>query len=318
MFTQFVHICHAVALTLLERKAATGQLTPSILSLPLRDLAFDCIADLFTLNEEKIPVQIQVYFECVDLESISEEETLSYLRRLVFSKVRNGLFRTYNEMDPTLGKILRNIKLGASLAGEFVEGDRFGDTVLSATGCDPLFGKPLLDRESLFRILSRIHRPDSRIPSMLSALSSHIREQSDYCRVVPLVPLGLALRDFLSSSRIHPDEPETHIDLDLDSGTFQRIVEEACSSVERQMRRKYTVSGGIDEALYKSYFDVIAATLISEACETEMEGSLFHRLQTRYPDLNEEEYRSNHRNTVEYLMKLVRKRARLSLEHAFG
>ena len=114
-FTHFINLCTSIALTHLERKAATGQINRGMIQLSLKDLALDCVADLFRLDEQGIPVQMRMYFECVNLEEASEEETLILLRRLIFSKVKQGLFRTYNEMDPSLGKIIRNIKLGVNL-----------------------------------------------------------------------------------------------------------------------------------------------------------------------------------------------------------
>ncbi len=316
-FNQFVSVCIAIALTHLERKAASGQLSRTLFQMLLRDLAVDCIADLFRLDDNGIPIQMETYFNCVDLDGASEEETLILLRRLVFSKVKHGLFRAYNELDPSLGKILRNIKLGINVTGEFVESDRFGDTVLTPTRCDSLLNKPMLQRESLAQLLAGLPLADDHIPSMLSGLSAYLRGQTEFCRIVPLLPLALTWRDQLSSRRSIGDDLTQLQDHALWTQDVRKITMDACNTIKAQMKSRYVGGNGVDQQTFEAYFRAIAESITADWSESTNGDSLFRLLRVEIPALTETDYRSNHRNTMEYLVKLVRKRAKSDLSKAF-
>lgn len=316
-FNQFVNLCISVALTLLERKAAAGQLSRAMFQMPLNDIAVDCIADLFRSDENGIPIQMQTYFECVNLDEASEEETLILLRRLVFSKIRQGLFRSYNELDPSLGRILRNIKLGVTLTGEFAESERFGDVVLTVTGCDALTHMPVVQKESLTQILSEIPLANDHVPSMLSALSLHLRSQAEYCRVVPLLPLALAWREHLLANRMTEEEGLSIAERGLLTQDVRRIAQDACEAVKELMRPRYVKEGGIESETLDAYFRVIFASVFAEYWDASTVESLFSLLAAEIPGLTESAYRENHRNTIEYLLKLVRKRTKAEMTKAF-
>jgi hypothetical protein len=317
-FNHFVNLCSSMALALLERKAAAGQITGAAFHLSLKDLALDCIADLFRPDNRGIPLQLQVYFDCVDLDGATEEETLILLRRLVFSKVKQGLFRAYNESDPSLGKILRNIKIGIGVTGEFTEGDRFGDAVLVPLHHDPLLGKPMLQRESIGEILAGLPLRSDRIPHMLTGLSRCLGDQTDWCRLVGLLPLALAWRDFLSATRSGARMVLEYPDSDCYSQDVRRIVLEVCENVKKTMKARYVRAEGVDAVTYDAYFRAIAKFIANELWEEPAGVSLFLLIRAELPDLSESTYRARHRNTLEYLVKLVRKKARSELASAFG
>jgi len=72
-----------------------------------------CIADLFLRTDEGASPKIQAHFQKYHLE-IDESpmnEFLANCVRMVFVKVQNNLVRLLGEVDPALGKILRNVHL---------------------------------------------------------------------------------------------------------------------------------------------------------------------------------------------------------------
>ncbi len=109
-----IQVCHALASAFLAGKKTTRTLT-TLHGLGYSDLAYDCIAEIFQQYPAGHFVQLQAYFNSLCLETASDEEILVHLRRLVFSKVNQAIFRLYNEADPSLAKILRNIKKGMSI-----------------------------------------------------------------------------------------------------------------------------------------------------------------------------------------------------------
>jgi len=99
----FVSACHALALAFLRSKRSVGLLADAE-GLKLPDLAYDCIADLFQKSESGDFVRIRAYFGGLDIDRVTDEELLTYLRRLVFSLVNQGVFRLYHEVDPPSAK----------------------------------------------------------------------------------------------------------------------------------------------------------------------------------------------------------------------
>src|SRR6056297_2949162 len=91
--------CFNVAITSLRIKSGSFK-SFMIRDENLEDLAWDFIADLFQKNEGGELVVLAEYFKYCDLELLSVED---------------NIFRFYGERDPSLKKIIRNIKLAVKV-----------------------------------------------------------------------------------------------------------------------------------------------------------------------------------------------------------
>lgn len=145
-----VAVCHALASASLATRRTSSTLV-SLHGLNRSDLAYDCIAEISRQDAAGAFVQLNAYFDGLSLGSLSDEEILAHLRRLVVSKVNQGIFRLYNEADPPLGKILRNIKLAVNSLKHFTEIERFGELCLAPSLCDTLEYLPVPDPEEIQR-----------------------------------------------------------------------------------------------------------------------------------------------------------------------
>ncbi|MFA6455741.1 MAG: hypothetical protein WCW40_02875, partial [Bacteroidota bacterium] len=132
-----ISLSHAFALILLRKKLTAGKLNLSLIHLDLHDLAYDCIADLFRMDDDHTLIQLSSYFGSLPLHQLSDVQMVDHLRRIVFSKVNQGIFRIYFEHDPSLGKILRNIRITVQTLHTFIETDRFGESLLVPSFIDP-------------------------------------------------------------------------------------------------------------------------------------------------------------------------------------
>ena len=103
-------LCQRVAIVYLSGKVSSGHLDPARFGLDLRDLAVDSVADLFRRSQDGQFPSFQRYFTPLRKSLVSEAEYLGALRRLLFSHINQHLFRLHREFDPSLGKIIRNIK----------------------------------------------------------------------------------------------------------------------------------------------------------------------------------------------------------------
>ena len=178
--------------------------------LPHTDIAFDCIADLFQQNEEGRFVQLEAYFSSFDIANESDESLLSHLRRLVFSKANQVIFRIYNETDPSLGKIIRNIKLAIQSLNNFDIVTRFDETCILPSACETLEHLPAIKRNEFENQIRNTAHGTETIPQLLAQLSLYLRQQTEYSRLVPMVSVALVFRSLYQNQKVSADEFENY------------------------------------------------------------------------------------------------------------
>lgn len=312
-----LRLCHALAVAAIKSKIAAGTLSEGFIGLKSGDIATDCIADLFHRDHDEGFVQLRAYFEGMPYESISNEELLTHFRRLVFSKVNDGLFRIYREMDPSLAKIIHGIKVVVNTLHNFDEVEFIGEKCIYPSLVDRLDGSPMMEAETLERGMRRRVRGTERIPQLMAALSLFLREQEEYCRIVPIVSVAIVFRSIYS-------EPvkNTGIEPTMETGMLledaNRAIEESCHEVEAEMKPRYLAKKKVSSKNIDYYFLVIEQTLKQKfTCEDGKDESLFPLLKECLPNLKKEGYQKSHKKILEYLLKLSTDRAKKKLERLY-
>jgi hypothetical protein len=300
-----VRVSHAMAVTLLRLKRNSG-LALVAQGISESDLAYDCIADLFRRDDGGMYIGLRAFFDGLDLADADDAEVLVYLRRLVSSAVNQGIFRMYNEVDPTLGKILRNIKLSIQGLRNFREMEVFGEPCIVPILCDPLDDRLPMDREELTRRLVVAVRGSERTPEMLAALSHLLRRQDEFTRVVPLITVALSIRDVYARKRLSPPVSAESSDHTANEELIA-AVEKACSNVKTRWEVKYVGKGKIAPAMFESYFLAIREYLMVKLNGGGTEMSLSASLRKVAPQIDDAEYRRRHRARLEYLARIVQK-----------
>ena len=304
-----VGLCHSMAAAALRRKVAPVMLTTGVHGTNYRDLAYDCIAELFEQGEDGGLMQIRAYFQGVDRDGASDDQLLMHLRRLVFTKVNHGIVRFHSEADPELGKILRNIRLSVQALHNFTVVERFGDAYLLPAFSPSLEHLPPLDREELEAGLRGEARPHDHVPAMLAHLSRFLLSQSGKSRIVPLTSVALAIK----SLYLTQGAPEPGRDPGEDPFTVSdtlSLVRTACREVLGRMAVEYVGSGKVEREMFLKYTEVIEKNVSLRFSGGDMDGrSLYASLQAMIPNLSESEYRSRHRARLEYLARLAYKRS---------
>ncbi|MGH2567995.1 MAG: hypothetical protein ACRDGA_06615, partial [Bacteroidota bacterium] len=194
---EFVQVCYDLALPLIRTKIARGKINLSILGLKETDVVYDCIADLFDRDAQGGFPQIQQFFadHITEIEPSSEEKLIATLRHLVFGKVNKNIIRLYSEVDPTLSKILRNLKLAVERSKPFESIVRFDETQLVPCNVDPLLHLPPMPLEWLKQEFVRVVLLHENVPQMLVKLHRVIINQEMYQRAVPLVSTALLFKE---------------------------------------------------------------------------------------------------------------------------
>jgi len=308
-----IETCRALAASFLRSKATAGNLA-ALHGVSINDLAYDCIADLFRQDEKGNYLELQSYFGGLRLEDLRNEEILPHLRRLVFSKVNQGVYRLYQETDPSLSKILRNVKLAVSALKNFTEIERFGEACITPSLTDTLEHLPPFDRGELEDLFTRTTTGRERIPQLLAKLSLLLREQTEYCRIVPLVSVGILFRKVYEQKKGIDAEANT-IENAMALTDAHTIIRDSCDDVREKIRPKYVDTGKVCEEIFCCYFKAIEEELLNRVLGRDGDAKhLFAALKKYLPDLGREGYMEEHRSRLEYMLKLVGERVSLKLQ----
>ncbi len=303
-----IFLCRKIALAFLRSKVGSGKFYTDFTSLRLNDLALDCVADLFSRGEDGTFMQLKAYFDGVDTEHCSDKELLSHLRRLIFSRVNQSIFRLYAEADPALGKILRNIKIAVQSLQTFALVDRFGEPCLVPSLCEPLRHLPRYERADLDELLTSATGAGDNIPTMLTKVSNALREETDYCRIVPVMMLAQAIRAVYGLPRNGPGH-ENNVDIAIAEQDVRTVITRNCREIKEEYRRKYVEARAISVSYYERYFDIICEYICHRIMGNNGDSpSLFEALRTGCPNLTKEEYARTHKAKLEYLLRLTFKK----------
>jgi hypothetical protein len=303
---RLVAVSHTLANSFLASKATAGTLV-SVYGLNTSDLAYDCIAEIFQKDSDGNYIQLLSYFNGLSLTTAREEEILAHLRRLVFSKVNQGVYRLYSEADPSLAKILRNIKIAVNSLKNFMEVERFGEPCIVPSLIDTLEDYPAIEREFLEQQFIKHTTGREHIPELLAKLSLFLREQNERCRIIPFVMVGVLFRTIYTCRQDFPDQMVT-VDAELVGSDTSAIIEAVCRDTRKKNERKYVDDGKVTAEMFEKYFIVLEEELCEKFIGKDgYNFSLYESLKKLTPNLTKEDYKKNHRNRIEYLLKQVNK-----------
>ena len=304
---RLIEICHSLAFAAVCAKSARGRLYQEV-STNLSDLAFDCIAELFQRDEEGNLVRIRTYFESFDVRHATDPDLLAHLRRLVFSAVNQSLFRIYNDLDPSFGKILRNIKLAIQSLGNFRETERLGEPCIAPILCDPLEHLPLMEWDRLQTELAGMALGTEKIPELLAKLALLLRRQSEYARLIPLTTLARAVKGLYALKQIGPASAteEQHGAIHHDVATACRW---ASSIVRTKAEKKYVGKKKISQEILGKYLEAVDEYLAGKLNGGLKDLSLYESVIRVFPGMKRGAYNRVHRSRVDYLARQVEKLA---------
>lgn len=267
----------------------------------------DCIAELYQRNEDGTFIVLEQYFNTARWQNLSEEELKISLRRLVFSKVNEGLFRNYREEDPNLAKIIRNIK-EAVKHDERVSLTKVRETnwLVIGPAKAELNNLPLAPIEILEAHMCSAVCNTSNVYRAVDSFASFLEEHPHYCNGYPLSAFAQVLRASYMN-RVLP-EPQT-LESSYEPIEVENAISKAVSYVRNSLHDSYVRGGKLSLTLFNHYISAVTKTLKSTfTLYPEAIDSQFEALQTLMPGLSKDVYMSQHRNIMQYLFKLSRTR----------
>lgn len=302
-----VAVCTRMASAYLYLKARLGTLRPEHFGLTFEDLALDSCAELFERDEHDRFVELRNYFDSVDLPASDDADVEIALRRIVFSKVSEGLFRRFRENDPNLGKVIRNIKdvAGATPGLRLERYNRQLWIVLGTTSA-PLNDMPVAPSETIEAHVTSALGSSGQTQGAVDALKAFLELHEYYRNGFPVTAFGEIVRSAfirLGASFHDDDDDERHY-------THQEVgsaIHSATESVRAKMHASYVAKGKVDAETFEIYMRTVRDVLEAQYVhDTASSHSHYDVMAVHVPGLSEHEYHRRHRNRVEYMVKMAR------------
>jgi hypothetical protein len=297
-----------MAFSYLRLKVRSGRLNPDAFGCSLEDLALDCIADLFERDQSGRFIELVEYYGALDCPSPSHDQLLAQTRRLVFSKVNEGLFRQYRDNDRSLSNTIRNLKNGL----------RFSRTLFAAVWNNETWvqllhprpeagGLPLLPAEIIEARLLSVAGHGSNLRDLLNEFAAVLNEQDLYQRQYPLIGLAVVLRSVISRTSSIPSDVSTE-ETDLAPEEIRQFLEASIQRTKSVMERSYIGKGKLGKDTLDLYFDCINDILeLDYVASDGVDLSYYDIAQKHLGTMSLAQYKTNHRVYLEYLAKLTRK-----------
>jgi hypothetical protein len=298
-----VTACHRMAVAYLRVKSASGHFSPARFGLRLEDLALDGIADLFARDAEGTHPVIRALAARIAPGDPTDVTVEHELRRFVCSLVNRRIFDLYRQFDPSLARVIRNIKLAAFTHPDIALTEHLGEKVLVPRGLDDLApGLPVIAPELLHaELLVRVSHPRS-LGRCLSMLAATLRELGPYRRMLPLTQAALALRAILFPG----DAPTSGAadPSDLSEAEVRALVDRTLHSLRTGMGSAYLHRGKLTAAELEAHIAAARDVLLREFNEPETDHACFFEFLRRHlPDLDRTGYSERHRSILEYVVR---------------
>jgi hypothetical protein len=305
---EFVRLCYTLALPLIRKRIVQGRISLESIGLKQVDLVYDCIADLFVRDGAGHFTEVEGFFnkEIRNIQACSDELMWDTLRRIVFAKVNVNLIRLHSGADPAFGKILHNLDVAVTRTGSFEKYVRFGETMLACCECDLLLNLPPPPLEYLREQLAHVVLIQDSVPTMLKKLRTLLAAQRQYQRVVPVLWVGVLLKEVYSLAPEPETEPADPFLQTIEQEEAVRLIEQACADARTSLRPTYVEGGKMTEEIFEKYLQSAHDVLTDLVNGSDGRKPFFEYLRARLPDLTKEEYITRHKPIQEYVIKVAR------------
>lgn len=314
---ELYRLVYTIAHRLVRRKMLSGKLPFHVVGLSEADVTHDCIVEIFKLGDNNELSEICKYFNYQRL-SIEEEDDgslLAHLRRLVFTIVNDNIFRLYNEADPALGKIIRNIKIAIPNQARLRTVNRFDEQYLELSSGDGLKVCSMMDDDFMQHEIFEIMMTEHDIPRILDRFAAILEGQNLYQRRMSLIGLAIAVKKGYEYHNAERSKESPRVEERMQVGETERLIERTCAQLGKEMEPRYVGKNKVDRETFCIYMEVIKRSLTSEFTDgTDGQISYFDHYAGCSPGITRKEYFERHRVVIEYLGRISKKRVKAGLK----
>ncbi|WP_234571531.1 hypothetical protein [Rhodohalobacter sp. 614A] len=273
----------------------------------LEDIAWDFIADIFEKNEKGELIKLKEYFCDKDIATFTEKKIRIELRKLIFTKVEDNIFRSLGKRDPSLRKIIRNLKLALkekSCHHSIMYHD--GRIIVEEK---EIQNQPAMPSEFMqMKLCSRLHEK-MQIPDILDEVIEVLICQDRYRKEFPLVALASIIRE----AYVHLNESLAessklpNVEEDMFQSDFENFLDESVQKTKKKTGVSYVEKGKLDSEELDLYMVAAQDIVRDHFTDGRKEFSQYEWLKNYLPHLDHEDYRNNKRQYLEYIVNQIKK-----------
>lgn len=302
--------------------------------LELQDLATDCIAELFTCDEDGTFLQLKRYYEPKFAEHafVSDADVMIWTRRLVVRKTKQELSRIFRERDPEGAKIVRNIKVAIRSSEKLAMFSEMGkEYVFYKNGLDLALNQPIIveqilpylrknrppiPEEVLYNRFIDIYSPNDSVSGAIRKLLKNLHDSDEFQNFLPVDAIVKLVRKIKFESARDTLSAEEHVPTPqdiLESKEIESYIDVVMKKVDDKISSQYLKSNKLDPERAVIYSKALRDVLY-DLIQKKDTSSYFRNLRYYLPHLTQREYRQNERSIFEYLAKVAKKEFRHQLK----
>jgi len=298
--------CHDIAQTYLRFKLNKGEDYLLKVSLDREHLAWDCIAGLFERDTKGQYLVFKEYFEDYDLSTLDDSDVEIALRRLVFSKVNDGIFRNFGSFDPSLHKIIRNLKLAIQNFEDLERNQSNGEKYIQLGEMEesslPTIPPEFLEVHLFYRI-----KPKMTIPDIIAEVRDILGQQSEYRDAIGVTQLAVSIRRVYARMNDYVRQEGSNFQKLFYEDELERLIEESIANRKQDLNSSYVESDKLERELFSTYFQTVEEVLKDTFVEDNPNAdTYFEHFKECKPNITKEEYREDHRQYLEYFIQKTR------------
>ncbi len=333
----FINLAQKISLSYLKYQEMLGKRISGErldTDVELDDLALDCIAELFSRDDNGQFEQLKRYFEpkLAEDPDISEPEVLVLTRRLIVKKTKQELSRIFRERDPEGAKIVRNIKVAVRNSAKLYIFNELGkDYVFYTNGYalfedQPSWSDELLaylrktalplPEDILLNHFMEVYSPNDSVATLVQKLLQSIHSLDEYQNYVSLESIVKLMRNMKMESfreRMTAEESvPTPLD-QLETKEIESYIDVVMERIWQKIDSQYLSTGKLSRDKADIYHKALRDVL-DDLIQKKNNSSYYRNLKFYLPELTQRDYRQRERSVFEYLAKVAKREFRKHLE----
>jgi hypothetical protein len=314
---RLVKIVFQISLDRLILLVKLGRLNIKNIPISLNSIAMDCIADLFKRDNSGCLIEIVDFFSGDnDINNLQEDEVKSLFRSLVFTAVNDGMANIFKNYDPIYNKILQNIRYHIRTIPGIKKIEMFNEIyIYSCKEVDLQTNLMAYPVEELEYDLSPLLKGNENSKDYLLLILGLLNEQDKYRRCYSLASIANVIKRIISRRMKDSIETIYSVNDELLDHDIPEIVARCIYDMKMFLNHKFLGKNKISEDLFDKYFAAIEEIIFCSFVQNDgVTITAYDCLKKYYPEITQEEYKNEHCNRFEYMIKIAKNKVKEDLK----
>jgi len=266
-----------------------------------KEIALDSIAELFESVDGTL-IKLKKWWERIEGKKRAESEIEIEFRRLVGNQVNDYIFLRYKEKDPSLSKIIRNLK--RAISDQMIDGLMLStkNNLISLETDIPLTKQLQFEVLNVYicNYLQEVSNSSDVLIALRTIFEDHLPEYyfSKVSDVATITRQLFLLRSF---------EMEDEEDRFITDENLSQFLEQTINEMKTKFYAKYVLKEKLSTEEFMGLFYAVSQIIKSNySSEHEEHHNFFKITAAIIPDLSKDEYMKKYRNPLEYFVKQTR------------